>query len=100
MYNGFTLLYSRNYHTLANQLHFDKTLKKNGRKKSSGAILSSQTPKGLGPQAGDTLRSHRTLLWHTWAPDMHGAMAHTHTYTNDTIAHTPQKQQQAWSGMT
>ena len=79
-YDRVTLLYSRNYHTLANQLHFDKTLKKRKKKE----ILSSQTPKGLGPQAGDTLRSHRTLLWHTWAPDMHGAMAHTHTHTQMT----------------
>ena len=35
-YDRVTLLYSRNYHTLANQLHFDKTLKKWKKKELRG----------------------------------------------------------------
>ena len=32
MYNGITLLYSRNYHNLVNQLYFNKTLKSEDKK--------------------------------------------------------------------
>ena len=56
MYNSITLLYSRNYHNIVNQLYFNKTFKHGGKRMSCGHFKIFIT----GSLHTETMLSHRT----------------------------------------